>query len=315
MEIIKIKSDSIAHLSYLIIDGDKACVIDPRRQAEIYLQKANEKGAKINYIFETHRNEDLVTGSRELKRYVDAKILHGKGLDFQYGSYAEDQDEFFLNDLKIKALETPGHTPESLSFALYAEKNAEKALAVFTGDALFVDDVGRTDFFPNEMEKCAGLLYDSIHKKILPLGDHVALYPAHGAGSVCGGGIADREVSTLGHEKFHNPMLKLNKEEFIKKKVSEDHQMPPYFKKMEEVNLKGNDSPLKNYKTLELLEVSDFKNADGFLVDLRSPEAFLGCHIPGSISIPRNMLGAYAGHFLDYSRPYKAYCERSPIGQ
>lgn len=303
MEIIKIKSDSIAHLSYLIIDGDKACVIDPRRQAKIYLDKAHEKGARIEYIFETHRNEDLVTGSRELQRYIQAKVLHGTGLEFEYGTFVNDGDEFVLNDVKLAVLETPGHTPESLSFALYPEKDSEKALAVFTGDALFVDDVGRTDFFPDEKEKYAGLLYDSIHEKILPLGDHVVLYPAHGAGSVCGGGIADREVSTLGHERIHNPMLKLERPEFIKKKVNENHQMPPYFEKMEELNLKGNDAPVLSYKTLDLIGVENLKEDECVIVDIREPESFLGCHIPGSISIPQNMLGAYAGYFIDYSRP------------
>ena len=305
MEIIKIKTDSLAQLSYLVVDGDKAVVIDPRRQAEEYFREAQKRGAKIMHIFETHRNEDFVTGSRELQRHCDAKIYHGEGLDFEFGNFVKEGDVFTLNNVSFKVLQTPGHTPESISIVLYPDKNDDNALAVFTGDTLFIEDVGRTDFFPNEMEKYAAMLYDSIHEKILPLGDHVALYPAHGAGSVCGGGIADRELSTLGHEKINNPMLQLSREDFIDKKLSEKHQMPPYFKKMEEVNLKGNDSKLKDYKHLEFMSTENLKkNFESFqVVDIRSCESFLGCHIPGSLAIPTNMLAAYGGYFLNYNEP------------
>ncbi len=305
MEIIKIKTDSLAQLSYLIIDGDKAVVIDPRRQAEKYFREAQKRGAKIMHIFETHRNEDFVTGSRELQRHCGAKIYHGEGLDFEFGNFVKEGEIFPLNNLSLKVLSTPGHTPEWISIVLYPDKNDEKALAVFTGDALFVEDVGRTDFFPNEMEKYAGMLYDSIHEKILPLGEHVALYPAHGAGSVCGGGIADRELSTLGHEKINNPMLQLSREDFINKKINEKHQMPPYFKKMEEVNLKGNDPKLKDYNHLEFISVEDLKEKFDSVqvVDIRTCEAFLGCHIPGALAIPTNMLAAYGGYFLNYDEP------------
>ena len=305
MEIIKIKTDSLAQLSYIIVDDDKAVVIDPRRQAEEYYNIAQKKGATIKHIFETHRNEDFITGSRELKRHCGADIYHGKGLDFKFGNFTEEGDTFPLNNVCLKVLDTPGHTPESISLALYSDKDCKKALAVFTGDALFVEDVGRTDFFPNEMEKYAGMLYDSIHEKILPLGDHVALYPAHGAGSVCGGGIADRELSTLGHEKINNPMLQLSREEFIKKKVNEKHQMPPYFKKMEEINLEGNDSKLKDYHHLDQMTPKQLKeNFSNYqVIDVRSAEAHLGCHIPGSLSIPKKMLAAYGGYFLDYDKP------------
>ncbi len=305
MEIIKIKSESLAQLSYLIIDGDKAAVIDPRRDAEIYFNKAQAKGAVIKYIFETHRNEDFVTGSRELKRYCEAEIYHGEGLPFEFGKFVKDGDEFELADAHLKVLKTPGHTPESISIVLYPSCDAEKALAVFTGDALFVSDVGRTDFFPDQLNEFAAMLYESIHDKILPLGDQVVLYPAHGAGSVCGGGIADRELSTLGFERRHNPMLQLSKDEFIKKKANETHQMPPYFRQMEEVNLKGSDTELKNYSQLDSISVAELKDnfKDYQVIDIRSAEAFLGCHVPNSLSIPADMLSSYGGYFLNYQDP------------
>jgi len=303
MEINKIKTESIAHLSYLLSDKGEAVVIDPRRDAKIYMDKAKESGNKIKYIFETHRNEDLVTGSRELKRYTGAKILHGKGLDFQFGEFVEDGQTFDIGETVLKILETPGHTPESISIAVFPNKKCDKAVAVFTGDALFVDDVGRTDFFEDRKEEFAGMLYDSLHKKILPLGDQAVIYPAHGAGSVCGGGIADRELSTVGYEKAHNPRLQLSRTDFIKLKVNEKHQMPPYFKEMERVNLKGDDAALKNYKEFEILSpeelLLDFDNLQ--LIDVRSSESFLGCHIPKTVSIPLAMIGAYSGYFINYN--------------
>ncbi len=305
MKIETIKTDSIAHLSYLIIDGNQAAVIDPRRDCKIYVDKAAKNGAEIKYIFETHRNEDYITGSRELSRYSQAKIYHGQGLDFEFGNFTEDQQEFRLDTMTLKTLSTPGHTPESISIALYPNPDSQQAVAVFTGDTLFVNDVGRTDFFKDRMEEFAEKLYDSIHQKILPLGDQTIVYPAHGAGSVCGGGIADREFSTLGFERQNNPMLQLRREEFIKRKVNEEHQMPPYFKEMEKVNLKGNDRPLLSYEQLEFLEptrlASDFDKYQ--VLDTREPEAFLGCHIPGSLSIPTSMLGAYAGYLVNYQKP------------
>ncbi len=176
-------------------------------------------------------------------------------------------------------------------------------VAVFTGDALFVGDVGRTDFFPDRAEEVAGLLHDSIFNKILPLGDQTILYPSHGAGSVCGDSMASREFSTLGHERKNNPVLqKTNRQEFIERKTKEHHYKPPYFKKMEEYNLNGapplaelpRPSPLNPNRTEAAVQNG------AILVDLRSPEAFAGAFIPGSLAIPLDMLPAYAGYLLDY---------------
>src|SRR3546814_312993 len=152
-------------------------------------------------------------------------------------------DAFLLGTLLIKALETPGHTDDSLSFALYDTEFGADAVAVFTGDALFVGDVGRTDFYPDRAAVVAGLLYDSLGK-IMALGDQAILYPAHGAGSVCGNSMADREFSTLGYERRHNPMLQIgDRVAFIEKKLAEHHYQPPYFKLMEKLNREGADAP------------------------------------------------------------------------
>jgi hydroxyacylglutathione hydrolase len=148
---------------------------------------------------------------------IGADIYHGSRMDFEYGHPVSDGDTVDLGDLRLKILEAPGHTFVSISIAVIDAGFGEDAVGVFTGDALYVGDVGRTDFFPDQAEEVAGLLYDSIFKKILPLGDQVILYPSHGAGSVCGEGMAEREFSTLGMEKRYNPALqKKNREDFIR---------------------------------------------------------------------------------------------------
>jgi hydroxyacylglutathione hydrolase len=169
---------------------------------------------------------------------------------------------------------------------------------VFTGDALFVGDVGRTDFYPDRKREVAGLLYDSL-QKILDLGDQVILYPAHGAGSVCGSGMAEREYSTLGHERANNPRLQFeNRDAFIDFKVEEKHYQPPYFRLMERLNLEGGGAAPRVMwpKHLSLSELSDI-DVD-HLVDVREPLAFASGHLPGSMNLPVGMISAFAGWFI-----------------
>jgi len=300
-----VRSEGLAHLSYVIGDRGEAAVIDPRRDSRAYVDAAYRQGARITHIFETHRNEDYVIGSVDLARRTGAKICHGKALPFRYGMPVSENDTFTLGSVVLRVLETPGHTYESISIALADKASGEEPVAVFTGDALFIGDVGRTDFFPDKAEEVAGLLYDSIFRKLLPLGDHVILWPAHGAGSVCGGGISSREFSTLGYERKHNPALqKKDRQEFIRHKVSERHYKPPYFKRMEKYNLEG-PPPLDELPRPVPMTVGRFAEAmeEGMLaVDIRSPEAFAGAHIPGTLSIPLDMIPAFAGYLLPYDR-------------
>lgn len=302
----KVKSEGLAHLSYMFGSGNSAAVIDPRRDIDIYLNIAKKESVNITHIFETHRNEDYIIGSIPLSEITGAEIYHGKELGFKYGNSVRENDEFKIGTLKLKILETPGHTFESISIALYDTEFGEDAVAVFTGDALFIGDVGRTDFFPDQAEKVAGLLYDSIFEKILPLGDQTILYPAHGAGSVCGSGMASREFSTLGYERKNNPVLqKTNRDEFIEYKTNEKHHQPPYFKMMEKYNQQG---PPRNdfQKYLPALNPEKFhsEQENGMQVlDARSPEAIAGALIPGSLAIPLNMIPAFAGWFLSYENP------------
>jgi hydroxyacylglutathione hydrolase len=299
----KIKSEGLAHLSYILGDQNEAVVIDPRRDCGIYLDIAAREGMRIAHIFETHRNEDYAIGSLDLARRSGAAIHHGRALDFQYGQSVYEGDSFEVGDLRLQVLETPGHTMESISLVLTDRNYGNTPVAVFTGDALFVGDVGRTDFFPDRAREVAGMLYDSIFGKILPLGDQTILYPAHGAGSVCGDSMASREFSTIGHERLHNPALQMgDRESFIDYKVAEHHDRPAYFRLMERYNQDGAPplDALPRPCPLTPEEVEQAAAEGAVVVDLRSPEAFAGAFIPGSLAIPLDMLPAYAGYLLDY---------------
>lgn len=296
----KIKTPGLSHLSYLIGSGGKAAVIDPRRDCECYVEMARAEGLEITHIFETHRNEDLVSGAPILRELTGARVLHGPNSagTVEYAETAREGDEFEIGQLKIRVLETPGHTDDHLAFVLHDTAYPDGPVGVFTGDALFVGDVGRTDFYPERKREVAGLLYDSL-QKILDLGDQVILYPAHGAGSVCGSGMAEREFSTLGHERANNPRLQFeSREAFIDFKVDENHYQPPYFRLMERLNLEGGDAAPRvlRPKPLSLSELSDI-DVD-HLVDVREPLAFASGHLPGSMNLPVGMISAFAGWFI-----------------
>jgi hydroxyacylglutathione hydrolase len=246
----RIKSAGIAHNSCLIGSGSEAAVIDPRRDCQIYIDSAQEKGSKIKYIFETHRNEDYVIGSIELNDITGAEIYHGSGLNWKYGNTVQYGQEFQIGELRLRAINTPGHTDESMSYTIADLATGETTIMVFTGDALFVGDVGRTDLYgPKEALRLASNLYDSIFHKLLPLGDGVILCPAHGAGLVCRLHIANRDESTLGIERIQNPVFQIkNKDRFIKYKIAEHPERPHYFRQMEKYNLEG---PLDIIVTIE----------------------------------------------------------------
>ena len=303
----RVRSEGLAHLSYFIGSENDAAVIDPRRDCQIYLDLARREEMTIRHIFETHRNEDYVIGSLELANLTGAEIHHGPVLDFKYGESLKDGQEFHFGALKLTAIHTPGHTDESMSYILTDLAAGEEPVMVFTGDTLFVGDVGRTDLYgPDEAPRLAENLYDSIFLKLLPLGDHVIICPAHGAGSVCGGAIGEREESTLGLERVQNPALqKTRKEDFIQFKLAEHHERPPYFRMMERYNLEGpsllgglpNPSPLSPREFQRQMELG------AVVVDTRMPSAFGGAHIKGSYSIWLSGLPSFAGWVLPYDKP------------
>jgi hydroxyacylglutathione hydrolase len=302
----RIKSEGISHNSYFIGSGSDAVVIDPRRDIQVYLDIAIQHGLRIKYIFETHRNEDYVIGSLELENHVDAEIFHGPGLPWKFGTTLEDGQEFSVGNVVIKAIHTPGHTLESMSYTLADRESGGAVIMVFTGDALFINEVGRTDFYGmQETPRMAALLYDSIFNKLLPLGDGVILCPAHGGGSICGTHISDRDESTLGIERVHNPALKLpSKDNFIKHKVAEKLEMAPYFKQMEKYNLEG--LPILGCLPLPSpLSSSEFQQEiqrGAIVVDTSEPAAYGGAHIASSYNIWLEGLPSFAGWVLPYDK-------------
>lgn len=284
----RIVSPGLAHHSYLLGAGGEAVVVDPRRDVQVYLDLAKEHDLRLTHVLETHRNEDYAIGSTALAAAVDCEILHSGRLDFAYGRSVSEGDEIGVGALRLRAIETPGHTPESLSWALRESQGADGALAVFTGDALFFGDTGRTDLLGEERAReLAEQLHASLHEKILPLGDQVSLLPGHGPGSVCGAGIADRALSTLGYERRANELLQRGREAFVDAKLGERHVVPPHFERMEEWNLRGN-APVHERLPLpppvspgELAELRE----DGVLVlDARLPQGFAAGHVPASVN-------------------------------
>jgi hydroxyacylglutathione hydrolase len=302
----RVVSEGIAHNSYIVGSGGKAAVIDPRRDCDVYLEYAARNELVITHIFETHRNEDYVIGSLELARRVPAAIFHGEKMAFSYGNPVRDGDTFTIGSLELRILETPGHTEESISLVLRDKEIGDQPFMVFSGDTLFAGDIARTDFFGRQRDaEMAGRLFDSIVKKILPLGDGVIICPAHGAGSVCGGEIADLPFTTVGYEKLTNPALLSGREPFIAKRVAESPYVPPYFRQMERYNQEG--APvlyrLPDLRPLSIVEINQLREQQCQILDIRSPTSFGAGHIPGSISIWRDGISAFAGWFFDYQKP------------
>lgn len=300
----KIESEGLAQFSYIIGDKGEAVVIDPRRDCDIYIEETSKRGFRIGDILETHRNEDYLTGSLELKARTGANVWHADSqLSYRYGQPVQDDQTWKVGGLKLKAIHSPGHTLGSMSYLLHDHNGFP--WIIFTGDSLFAGDVGRVDLLGvGKSEKMAGLLYDTIFDKLLPLGDELIVCPAHGSGSVCGAAIDERAWTTIGFERSHNPKLQLkDKGEFVAN-LPKELERPPYFLRMEKLNIEG--PPLLNtLPSPSPLRPVDFseKAREGSVVDTRSELAFGAAHIPGSLSIWMDGLPNFAGWFLPYEKP------------
>ncbi|MBN1695610.1 MBL fold metallo-hydrolase [candidate division WOR-3 bacterium] len=299
----RIESEGLAHYSYIFGHNKEAFVIDPRRDIDIYLFLATRKGYKIKYIFETHRNEDYIIGSRELSEKTGAEIFHAdSGLDYRYGYEVSDGQEWKTGSYKIKAIYSPGHTRGSMSYLLFDVSLSPWIL--FSGDALFAGDVGRVDLLGKvKMKEMAQMLYDTIFHKFFSLGEGVIVCPAHGAGSVCGGEIADRPWTTIGLEQKLNPKLQFTEEKDFIKNISKDLERPYYFKQMERLNVEG--APVLGSLPVPVpLSPGEFskEKKDAVVLDSRMETDFAGSHVPGSISIWEGGIPAFAGWFLPYDK-------------
>lgn len=310
-----IKSKGLAHNSYFLAHGEEALVVDPCRDCMVYVQLSKRECVKIKYILETHRNEDYIIGSLELQNLTDAEIAHSKETPFKYGEHnLSGGDTLNIGHLKLKTLYTPGHTNDSICYVVYDSMRSNDPLTVFTGDTLFAGDVGRTDLLGLDIwREQSEKLYDSLHEKLLPLGDHVIVYPAHGAGSVCGHEISDKEFSTIGYERKTNPLLQLDKEAFTEHVMKQKLLRPPYFRKMEDYNLNG--PPLLREATVpQPLSVDEFEERmykpNMIILDTREPGAFASSHIPGSLNIWLDGASFFPGWVLTYDQKILLVTER-----
>ena len=289
----RLKTPGLAHHSYLLAcGGGEAVVVDPRRDVVEYLEIARLHGLRIACVLETHRHEDFEHGSNALAALTGARIVKGQDSELRVG------------DTRFAALQTPGHTPESVCYAVYRSDAGEACWGVFTGDTLFVGETGRTDLAdPARTAENAALLYDSVRAKLAPLGDQALIFPAHGAGSACGGNIAERDESTLGLEKRTNPVFTLRRQAFVEHKLAENLPHPPYFSVMERVNLRSG-RPMAWPLHPALLSPAAFREAmgAGVAIDTRSPDAFAAAHIPGSYNIWLEGLASFAGWIVNEDR-------------
>lgn len=301
----RIVSEGLAHYSYIIGDKAEAVVIDPRRDCEVYIEKAYQQGMKIAYILETHRNEDYLIGSVELAARTGAEIWHADSQwNYRYGKPVQDGQIWKIGRLIIRAIHTPGHTPGMMNYLLH--DSDDMPWIVFTGDTLFAGEVGRIDLLGQDRApEMAGLIYDSIFGKLLPLGDEILVCPAHGAGSVCGESIADRLWTTIGIERKHNPRLQhRNRDEFVAELLKSQPDRPPYFPRMETLNLEG--APILGRLPLPApLSAREFEDLakQAFVLDTRMELSFASGHVPGAQSIWQDGLASFEGWFVPYDRP------------
>lgn len=317
MYIEQLYTNCLAEAAYYIESEGQAAIIDPLRETEPYITLAKKRGASIKYVFETHFHADFVSGHIDLSRKVNAPIVYGPDAEPQYDVInATDGQEFTVGKIKFTALHTPGHTPESTCYLLTDESG--KPYAVFTGDTLFVGDVGRPDLLDGVMsrEELASMMYDSLNKKIKVLPDDVIVYPAHGPGSACGKNIGKETFSTIGEQKrFNYALQEMSREEFIKKVTDGILPPPHYFFEDARINKVGYN-PIEeviktNKKPLSVSEFKDEIDNGALILDTRTPDEFEKGFIPGSINIGLN--GQYAvwvGTLLDINQPLVLITEK-----
>ncbi|MDP3557545.1 MAG: MBL fold metallo-hydrolase [Bacteroidota bacterium] len=293
MHIQQLYTNCLAQGAYYISSNGEAVIIDPLRETQPYIDLLKQNNDKLKYIFETHFHADFVSGHVDLAKATGATIVFGPNAQTDYKSYiAKDNEELKVGDLTIKVLHTPGHTLESTTYLLLDK--TKKPISIFTGDTLFIGDVGRPDLAIKSnltQEDLAGMLYDSLRNKIMPLPDDVIVYPAHGAGSACGKNMSKETFDTLGNQKKTNYALQnISKEDFIKELTTDILPAPQYFAKNAFLNKKG----YKNYSdvlsdSVKGLSVKEFEEAihaiKPIILDVRTPDEYAKANVPGSLFI------------------------------
>ena len=309
-----IYTDGLAQISYLVGDSKAAvaAVIDPRRDVDIYLDMAREKGLRIAYAIETHIHADFASGAQALAERCGAEIIGGCSADYAFAlRQAADGEVLELGQVSLEIVHSPGHTPEHISLLLRDSQQGDEPFALFTGDTLFNLDVGRPDLLGEDAtQRLAGHLYATLFTRYLPLGERIEIYPCHGAGSACGKSIGDRRRSTLGNELLFNPALnqRRSEREFIDWLLAEMPEPPRHYARLKKLNarpaerLHGPALPPPLAPQAFAGRIAD--PAAVQLVDLRSILAFGGGHVPGALNIAlRNEFVNWAGWMLNDQRP------------
>ena len=290
----------LAHASYMFGSEGEAVVVDPQRDVDIYVQAAEEHGLKIRHIFETHLHADFVSGHKELAARTGAKIYVQARAGAAY-PHVDVADGFELRagKVRVRVLETPGHTPESICLLLTDEEKSPRPWAVLTGDTLFLGDVGRPDLSKQHTpQQLAGMLYDSLHHQLMSLPDDVAVYPAHGAGSLCGKNMRAERSSTIGTERLTNYALQIkSREAFVKELTSNLPARPEYFLQDAEINREGAGAlaDLPELPAVSPAELNSLLAQGVIALDVRPGDAFADAHVPGSVNI------ALSGQFASWA--------------
>ncbi|HEV2761692.1 MAG TPA: MBL fold metallo-hydrolase [Pyrinomonadaceae bacterium] len=282
----------LAHASYLVGSEGEAAVVDPQRDVAQYLEECAARGLKLKYVVETHLHADFVSGHCELAARTGAQVVFGSRAGASFPHLAvRDGDELSVGRVRLRFLETPGHTPESVCVLVIDTEVSPEPRMVLTGDTLFVGDVGRPDlaggrgFTPEAM---AAMLYDSLHGKLLKLPDEVEVYPAHGAGSMCGRNISKETSSTIGQQRrFNYALAPMSKDEFVRVMTTDLPEAPRYFARDAELNRAGAPplEALAPAEPLEPSEVARFAQAGDVVLDVRTADEFGAGHVPGALNV------------------------------
>ncbi|MDQ3552991.1 MAG: rhodanese-like domain-containing protein [Chloroflexota bacterium] len=311
MELRQFVIEGLGHISALVIDdaAGVAAVVDPRRDVDVYLDEARTRGLRISHVVETHLHNDYVSGARELTLATSAEHVHAAGAELQHAYRAVRGDETFdVGSLRFRVLETPGHTPEHLSYSVSDLSRADEPQLLFTGGSLLVGAVGRTDLLgAGHAEAYARQMHASLHERLLPHEDSVMVLPTHGGGSLCSKDIATTPWSTLGFERRHDPLLAIDEvEAFVRALLADQPAFPHYFARMRPTNQAG-PAPLGGVPEPQPLGVDAVRSllaGEGLVIDARSPEAYAAGHVPGSLSIPAgSSFGTWLGWVVPHDRP------------
>ncbi|MBN1670374.1 MAG: MBL fold metallo-hydrolase [Kiritimatiellae bacterium] len=290
----------LAHSSYLLGGAHTCAIVDPRRDVGVYLAAAKAMGMQITHILETHLHADFISGHMDLAEATGAAIYAPKRArcTFKHVAVAEG-DAFDIEEMTVRVLETPGHTPEHISYVVSDRARGPRPVALFCGDTLFVGDVGRPDLFPGRARELASCLYDSLHGKLMKLPAYCEVYPAHGAGSLCGRAMGAKRTSTIGYEKLYNPALRIrSRRAFIESLTTQMPGAPDHFSRCSAVNGGGPALVRRRPNPAPLAPAAFRRRANRgntAVLDVRGYEAFAGQHVPGAIHID------FGGNFATFA--------------